>query len=68
MAAVEQVSRTSPGRAESLANSISHPRLRARALAGLADPLAIPHLSDLTHTLLARLSAELGPDFAVDTT
>ncbi len=68
MAAVEQVSRTSPGRAESLANSISHPRLRARALAGLADPLAIPHLSDLTHTLLARLSAELGPDFTVDTT
>ena len=68
MAAVEQMSRASPDRAESLANSISHPGLRARALSGLADPLAIPHFSALTETLVARLGVELGSDFTVRAT
>ena len=68
IAAVEEVSGTNPGQAELLARSISHPRLRAWALTGLADPMAIPHFSDWTDTLLAKLRAELGPDFTVRAT
>jgi len=68
MAAIEERSRTNSDRAESLARSIDHPRLRAWALANPAERAAIPTFSDWTDTLLARLRDELGPDFTVRAT
>ena len=44
MAAVEEMGITDPDQAESLARSISHPRRRAWALTGLADPRGGPEL------------------------
>jgi hypothetical protein len=68
MSAVEEMSSAVPDQAESLARSISHPRLRAWALTRLADRMAISDFPEWTDLLLARLRAELGPDFTVRAT
>ncbi len=60
-----EMSRAAPDRAESLARSISHPQLRAWALARLADSNEVPVFPEWTEVLLARLRAELGPDYLV---
>jgi hypothetical protein len=66
--AVEQMSSTDPDRADVLARSISHPRLRAWARANPAERTGILAFSEWTEVLVARLRAELGPDFEVRVT
>ncbi len=68
MAALNEMSRAEPDRAESLASSISHPQLRASALAKLADSTVVEGFPEWTEVLLARLRAELGPDYTVRAT
>lgn len=65
LAAINEMSRAAPDRAELLAGSISHPQLRAWALARLADSKVVPGFPEWTEVLLAKLRAELGPDYIV---
>ena len=68
LAAINEMSRAEPDRAESLASSISHPQLRAWAQARMADSKIVPGFPEWTEVLLARLRAELGPDYTVRAT